>query len=84
MTWMNPSPKGRMIVRVEGDPDVIKARGSEIESLGQMMTDSAKILKGLADGTDTIRPAPLRGLARMSPVGERVSVAIQKQLISLT
>ena len=35
MTWMNPSPKGRMIVRVEGDPDVIKARGSEIESLGQ-------------------------------------------------
>ena len=52
MTWMNPSPKGRMIVRVEGDPDVIKARGSEIESLGQMMTDSAKILKGLADGTD--------------------------------
>ncbi|MCH1884137.1 hypothetical protein [Agrococcus sp. ARC_14] len=52
MTWMNPSPKGRTIATVVGDPDAIKARGTEIENLGTMMTDSATILKGLADGTD--------------------------------
>lgn len=52
MTWMDPSPKGRAITTVFGDPDAIMARGSEIEGLGVMMTDSATILKGLADGTD--------------------------------
>ncbi|WP_143143757.1 hypothetical protein [Agrococcus sp. Marseille-P2731] len=52
MTWMDPSPKGRPIITVEGDPAAIKLRGTEIEELGTMMTNSATILKGLADGTD--------------------------------
>ncbi|WP_188718887.1 hypothetical protein, partial [Agrococcus terreus] len=55
MTWMDPSPKGRRIATVEGDPQTIIRRGDEIESLGKMMTDSATILQGLADGTDGLK-----------------------------
>lgn len=55
MTWMNPSPRGRAIIEVEGDPETIKARGTEIEQLGTMMTDSATILQGLAAGTDGLK-----------------------------
>lgn len=55
MTWMSPSPKGRTITELEGDPATITTRGTEIEQLGTMMTDSAKILKGLAAGTDGLK-----------------------------
>ncbi|MFA4842030.1 MAG: hypothetical protein WC580_10025 [Agrococcus sp.] len=55
MTWMDRSPKGRVIERVEGDPGTIKARGTEIEALGQMMIDSATVLQSLADGTDGLQ-----------------------------
>lgn len=55
MTWMDPSPKGRRIAAVVGDPQTIIRRGNEIESLGKMMTDSATILQGLADGTDGLK-----------------------------
>lgn len=55
MTIMERSPKGRWIAEVEGDPDAIKKRGTEIEELGRMMSDSATILKGLADGTDGLQ-----------------------------
>lgn len=55
MTWMSPSPKGRPITELEGDPATIQLRGTEIEELGTMMTDSAKILQGLAAGTDGLK-----------------------------
>lgn len=55
MTWMDVSPKGRVIERVEGDPATIKSRGTEIESLGQMMIDSATVLQSLADGSDGLK-----------------------------
>lgn len=55
MTWMSPSPKGRPITELEGDPGTIQTRGDEIEELGAMMTDSAAILQGLAAGTDGLK-----------------------------
>ncbi|WAC66713.1 hypothetical protein OVA14_02745 [Agrococcus sp. SL85] len=55
MSWMDPSPKGRGIVVVEGDPQTIIRRGEEIEALGRMMSDSATILEGLAEGTDGLQ-----------------------------
>lgn len=55
MSWMQFSPKGRRIERVEGKPGTIKRRGLDIEELGQMMIDSATVLKGLAEGTDGLK-----------------------------
>lgn len=55
MTFMPPSPRGRTIARVEGDPRDIQARGREIAELGQMMIDSATILQRLSDGTHGLR-----------------------------
>ncbi|WAC66716.1 hypothetical protein OVA14_02760 [Agrococcus sp. SL85] len=40
---------------VEGDPQTIIRRGEEIEALGRMMSDSATILEGLAEGTDGLQ-----------------------------
>lgn len=50
--YMPNSPAGRPITYLFGDADKIKSRGTEIESLGQMMLDSASALQGLVDGTD--------------------------------
>ncbi|ROR65991.1 hypothetical protein [Agrococcus jenensis] len=55
MSWMEHSPKGRRIERVEGKPGRIQTRGLEIEQLGQMMIDSATVLQSLADGTDGLK-----------------------------
>ena len=55
MTWMDRSPKGRTITTVEGDPQTIIGRGDEIEQLGEMMSNSATILRGLAEGTDGLQ-----------------------------
>jgi hypothetical protein len=55
MSWMQNSPKGRRIERIEGKPGRIKQRGLDIEELGQMMIDSATVLQGLAEGTDGLK-----------------------------
>ena len=53
--FMPPSPAGRPIAYVFGDPATIKERGTEIEELGQMMLDSASQLQALADGSDGLK-----------------------------
>ncbi len=44
------SPKGRRIEWIEGNPDAIDARGTEIVDLGNQMIGSAGVLKAVADG----------------------------------
>lgn len=55
MTSMPPSPKGRFIEWVAGDPTAIVNRGRAISELGQKMQDSATVLQGLAEGTHGLR-----------------------------
>lgn len=53
--FMPPSPAGRPIAYVFGDPTTIKERGTEIEELGQMMLDSASQLQAVSDGSDGLK-----------------------------
>ncbi|WP_159620948.1 hypothetical protein [Ruania rhizosphaerae] len=41
---MPPSPRGRQIIQVEGNPAEITARGTEIELLGEQMREAAGVL----------------------------------------
>lgn len=56
MAYMQPSPKGRTIEYVEGDPDAIEKRGGEITTLGDQMLNSADLLEDIKnralDGPD--------------------------------
>lgn len=49
MTFMEPSPKGRTIRPVVGEPGAISKRGLKIEELGDMMLNSALVLQNIAD-----------------------------------
>lgn len=49
MTFMEPSPKGRTIRPVDGDPGTISKRGKNIEELGEMMLNSSLVLQNIAD-----------------------------------
>ena len=49
MTFMEPSPMGRTIRPVDGDPEAISKRGKKIEELGDMMLNSALVLQNIAD-----------------------------------
>lgn len=49
MTFMEPSPKGRTIRTVEGEPGAISKRGQQIEDLGEAMLSSALVLQNIAD-----------------------------------
>src|SRR5699024_10675 len=51
MSYMPPSPKGRMIMRVEGSPSEITTRGWDIEYLGGVMRSSAETLKDISTRT---------------------------------
>ncbi|MEU0313787.1 hypothetical protein [Nocardioides sp. NPDC006273] len=46
---MEPSPKGRTIRPVDGEPGAISKRGTKIEELGDMMLNSALVLQNIAD-----------------------------------
>jgi hypothetical protein len=52
---MDNSPKGREIRWIEGSPDSIASRGSQIVSLGDQMVNSAAILKSIADGASGMK-----------------------------
>lgn len=45
--YMEQSPRGRIIMRVEGNPSEITARGTEIELLGEQMREAAGVLKDI-------------------------------------
>ena len=49
---MEPSPKGHDIRRIGGDGPGIKTRGTEMESLGMQMRESASLLKAIAEGAE--------------------------------
>lgn len=49
---MDPSPKGHEIRRIGGDGSAVKARGTEMESLGMQMRESASLLKAIAEGAE--------------------------------
>lgn len=51
MYYMPPSPKGRTIMRVEGNASEITTRGWEIEYLGGVMRSSAETLKDISTRT---------------------------------
>ncbi|MEI7056062.1 hypothetical protein WBG06_09635 [Nocardioides sp. CCNWLW239] len=46
---MEQSPKGRTIRPVDGEPGAISKRGQQIETLGEMMLNSALVLQNIAD-----------------------------------
>lgn len=48
-SYMEPSPKGRTIEMVDGEPDAISKRGGKIEQLGEDMLNSALVLQNIAD-----------------------------------
>lgn len=47
MARMEPSPQGRTIEYVEGEPDVIEDRGKAIKELGDQMLTSADVLEDI-------------------------------------
>lgn len=49
MTFMEPSPMGRTIRPVDGEPGAISKRGKKIEELGEMMLNSSLVLQNIAD-----------------------------------
>lgn len=49
--YMDPSPKGRAIATVDGQPGDIIARGQQIESLGQKMLTSADTLQRVKENS---------------------------------
>lgn len=49
MTFMEPSPRGRTIRPVDGEPGAISKRGKKIEELGDMMLNSSIVLQNIAD-----------------------------------
>lgn len=49
---MEASPRGHEIRRIGGDGEAIKGRGTEMESLGMQMRESARLLKAIADGAE--------------------------------
>ncbi|WP_344339891.1 hypothetical protein [Agrococcus versicolor] len=52
---MDQSPGNRDIEKVSGEADVIMERGTQIETLGQLMASSASELEDIATGTTTLR-----------------------------
>lgn len=46
---MEPSPRGRTIRPVDGEPGAISKRGKKIEELGDMMLNSSIVLQNIAD-----------------------------------
>lgn len=49
---MEASPRGHEIRRIGGDGAAIRDRGTEMESLGLQMRESASLLKAIADGAE--------------------------------
>lgn len=65
MTFMEPSPKGRTIRLVDGEPGPISKRGLQIEELGEMMLNSALVLQNIADnalGGDSMKGKAINAL----------------------
>lgn len=65
MTFMDPSPKGRTIRYVDGEPGAISKRGLEIEDLGEKMLSSALVLQSIADnalGGDSMKGKAIEAL----------------------
>lgn len=52
---MDESPGKRDIEKVTGEPDVIMERGTQIETLGQLMASSASELEDIATGSTQLR-----------------------------
>lgn len=53
--YMERSPQGRWIERLEGEPGTIRTRGNQITSLGEKMGEASTFLKGLVDNTSDQR-----------------------------
>jgi hypothetical protein len=62
------SPKGRPVIELEGEPGVIRSRGSQITRLGNQMENSATFLQTLADDASGMKGEAVEKLQEV--VGE--------------